>query len=89
MQVWIDGQHEYDIIKHTRTATIRRSKSNDWTNPGEYIGGVIDDGDGIEFDLPFLSCSVDYNQFNEMLALMMSIADSEFELKKTKTIKRL
>lgn len=87
MQVIIDGKHEYDIKKHTRTATLFRSKDSDWTTPGEYIGGVIDDGNGLEFDLPFLSKRIEYYEVDELFALLLAVVESKYELKKTKTVR--
>jgi hypothetical protein len=68
-----NGSHEFDIqvieTEHSKTYSMYRSHSDIWTNPGEHIQTITDDGNGMNFNVK-VKKSIDYGVFAELSILL-------------------
>lgn len=94
MQVWVNRElngradtYDYDIKKHDRTVTIYLSNNSEWTNPGSYAGGILDNEEGIVIELDDIEIELDYFQAEKLMALMLAIYDGHMELRESTIIR--
>jgi hypothetical protein len=78
-----EGVHEYDMIvdklRDGTMYTLKRSKNELWSNPGEVIMEVSDDGDNIRFDKK-ISRTMNYCDFAELYIMMAFIKNYDTEM---------
>lgn len=78
-----EGVHEYDMIVDKlidgTMYTLKRSKNGLWTNPGETVMEVSDDGDNILFDKK-IGKTMNYCDFAELYIMMAFIKNYDKEM---------
>ena len=80
--------HDYDVIKKDEYITLSRSQSELWTNPGEVIGTLLDDGNNISITLDSVpTLELDYVAAQELLVLLLANNDAKMKFLKIETIK--
>lgn len=91
LQVMMEGAYEYDLkldpTADDETLILSRSNSSDWVYPGECIGSLIDDGDGLivkgMFNKPL---KLDYSQAFELMVLLLARNDAAFSFNQTEEV---
>lgn len=67
------GSHDYDIefieTEHSKSYSMYRSNSDIWTEPGEHVLTITDDGNGMHLN-PKLKKNLDYGQHTELTVLL-------------------
>lgn len=99
IQVWINkningpvDSHEYDIDLNLEGGvgyTLYRSNSSEWTDPGEEVATLKDDGDGIFICHGDTEIRMDYHEADELLALLLINYQEKMEFRKTQTVKSI
>ena len=96
IQVWsntqIDGpvdSHSYDIRIEDDVYTMLRSNDGDWVNPGEEVASLEDDGNGIAVQVGGLELHLEYDEVEQLMALLLAHNTERIELREFKTIKSI
>lgn len=99
IQVWTNSDvygpvddHLYDIsVKDdgTKTYDMCRSSSTSWTNPGERVCTLTDDGNGVVLEIGDQVMDLDYSDYELLLAILLAAHEGKMELRETKTIKSI
>lgn len=97
MQVWTNKErggkadsHDYDIIKSDHEIALHYSNNKEWVWPGEKVGVLVDDGDGVVVKLKQRKPIVlDYGEVIEMLSLLLTNYQDKLEFRETKIIKSI
>jgi hypothetical protein len=78
-----NGHHEFDIqvieTEHSKTYSMYRSHSDIWTDPGEHIQTITDDGNGMQLNVK-LKKKLDYGNFTELTILLDFIKNHDSQL---------
>jgi len=94
MQVWTqiyqDGKvdsYDYNIECGEDSFSLKRSNSSFWSNPGEEVGSIEDDGEFINIVLGKRKLKLDYSQAEQLLILLKIVYNGKLEIRECKTIK--
>lgn len=84
-----NGSHEFDIqvieTEHSKTYSMYRSQSDIWTEPGEHIQTITDDGNGMQLNVK-LKKKLDYASFAELSVLLDFIKNHDSQLMESYSI---
>lgn len=83
------GSHDFDIefieTEHSKSYSMYRSNAEIWTEPGEHILTITDDGNEMHLN-PKLKKTLDYGQFSELTILLEFIRKKDEALMEEYTI---
>jgi hypothetical protein len=83
------GSYDYDIdfieTEHSKSYSMYRSNAEHWTEPGEHILTITDDGNNMHLN-PKLKKELDYGQFAELTVLLEFIHKKDEVLMEEYTI---
>jgi len=86
----MDGyEHEYDIIKNGDDIQLFTSKSADWDKPGEFIGSLLDDGNGIKIKMEEKEFDLDYYVAQQLLVILLMHNEAKMKFMTVNTIKTI
>lgn len=96
IQVWTNTEthgpvdsHSYDIRIEDDVYTMIRSNDGSWVNPGEEVASLEDDGNGIVVQVGGLELHLEYDEVEQLMALLLAHNTERIELREFKTIKSI
>jgi len=96
IQVWTNTEtygpvdsHSYDIRIEDDVYTMIRSNDSNWVNPGEEVASLEDDGNGIVVQVGGLELHLEYDEVEQLTALLLAHNTERIELREFKTIKSI
>lgn len=97
MQVWTNkdnggpvNSYDYNMIEFGGVTIMRRSDDNDWTNPGEQVLEMEDDGNKITIMIgKKKKFVINYEEEVQLLAALLYNYKGSLELIEAKTIKAI
>lgn len=91
-QIWSNSEfngpvdeHQYDVELVEDKYVLTRSQHGNWTNPGEHVGQLYDNGDQICVHLNEDYIELSYTDAFELLVLLLISKSEKLEIRELKT----
>lgn len=95
-QVWTnenkDGKvnnYEYDLVDLLGEVYLSRSNNPSWTNPGERVATMVDDGNGVTIKFGSKKIAFGYDEQIQILALLLYNYKDKLQLRQNNLIKSI
>lgn len=77
-EIFIDGEHWYNLVEEENAVKLYYSNASDWTHKGELILGLENDGDG--FKSLTKKGRIEYDEALELYILLSAVKESKIEV---------